>query len=246
MDRSATVFVVDDDIDVRRALSRLLQSAGYETRGFASSAEFLAEHDPDVAGCVILDLAMPGISGLEVQAALTACGRCRPVIFLSGNGSIATTVAAMRAGAVTFLTKPARKHDLFAAIDEGLRIDAESRARISLHRDIEERLATLTPREREVLLHVVAGRLNKQTAADLGTVVKTIKVHRARIMKKMGARSLAQLVRLATSVGIVAPSYDGDGESANEVSSAAHQSERPRVIDTQRSLFSRSAGGSLL
>jgi FixJ family two-component response regulator len=241
------VFLVDDDADVRRSLGRLLRSAKYDTRVFGSSAEFLAVHDPELAGCLILDLAMPDMNGLEVQASLAASGCPRPVIFLSGNGSIATSVTAMRAGAVTFLTKPVENRDLFAAVDEGLRLDAEERTRGSHRHAVAERLATLTPRERQVLAHVVAGRLNKQIAADLGTVVKTIKVHRARVMQKMGVRSLAQLVRMAASVDI--------GASAEQASAAPRlgpwvgrgaQNSRPNAIETPRSLFSRAAGGSLL
>ena len=245
---SATVFVVDDDWCVRRALSRLLQSARYQTQSFGSSSEFLAAYDPDAAGCVLLDLAMPDMSGLDLQAYLAASGWFRPIIFLSGKGSIATSVAAMRAGAVTFLTKPAVSRDLFAAIDEGLRIDAQERARGTLHRDAEERLATLTPREREVLCHVVAGRLNKQIAADLGTVVKTIKVHRARVMRKMGARSLAQLVRLATSVGIAAPAHEyvSSDMPCAHLGPWAEPIDHPTPSETAKPLLSRPVGGSFL
>lgn len=198
----AIVFIVDDDADVRRALQRLLRSAAYETRAFGSAADFLAAHDPGIVGCVILDLAMPELNGLEVQAALTTSGCHRPIIFLSGNGSIATSVSAMRAGAVNFLTKPVENSELFAAVEEALSIDVAERRMESLRHAAAERLGTLTPRERQVLDHVVAGRLNKQIAADLGTVEKTIKVHRARVMQKMGTRSLAELVRLAVCVGI--------------------------------------------
>src|SRR5262245_30981225 len=183
----ATVFVVDDDAEVRRALGRLLRSAGYETRTFGSAIEFLAAHDPEPAGCIILDLAMPELDGLEVQASLAASGCRRPIIFLTGNGSIPMTVMAIKAGPVNFLTKPVEDRKLFAAVEEALRIDAAERQRGSLHHDVAERLGTLTPRERQVLERVVAGRFNKQIAADLGTVEKTIKVHRARVMHKMGA-----------------------------------------------------------
>jgi FixJ family two-component response regulator len=202
---SATLFIVDDDPDVRRALDRLLQSTGYNVQTYSSSREFLAAHDPTRPGCVILDLAMPDFDGLQLQASLVASGCARPIIFLSGNGSIATSVSAMRAGAVTFLTKPIEHRLLIAAVEEGLRIDAVERANQALQQDIEKRIDSLTPRERQVFAHVVAGRLNKQIAADLGTVVKTIKVHRARVMHKMGVRSVAQLTRLAASVGIELP-----------------------------------------
>lgn len=241
----STVFVVDDDADVRRALGRLLRSVAYETQLFSSSGEFLAAHDSELPGCLILDLAMPEMNGLEVQASLAATGCHRPIIFLSGNGSIATSVTAMRAGAVTFLTKPVENCDLFAAVDEGLRLDAEERARGLRRHAVSERLATLTPRERQVLTHVVAGRLNKQIAADLGTVVKTIKVHRARVMQKMGVRSLAQLVRIATSVGVDVPT-ELPAAALRSTQRLASQNDRPNVIDKPRSLFFRSAGGSLL
>jgi len=203
MDKSlATVFIVDDDADLCRAVSRLLNSAGYHTRTFSSSAGFLAGHDPEPPGCIVLDLSMPDLDGFEVQAALAASGCLRPIIFLTGNGSIAVTVTAMRAGAVNFLVKPVEESRLFEAVEEALKIDAAERQTGRLRRALVERLATLTPREREVLEHVVRGRLNKQIAADLGTVEKTIKVHRARVMHKMGARSLAELVQLAGSAGI--------------------------------------------
>jgi FixJ family two-component response regulator len=199
---TAIIYIVDDDADVCRALSRLLRSAGYDARIFTSSAQFLSAHDPLLHGCVVLDFAMPEINGLQVQAALARSGCRRPIVFLSGQGDIPSSVDAMRGGAVTFLTKPVPKRELFAAIEEGLRVDLALRHQTSLQDAVLGRLATLTPREREVLSGVVAGRLNKQIAADLGTVVKTVKVHRARMMQKMGARSLAQLVRLAICVGI--------------------------------------------
>jgi FixJ family two-component response regulator len=200
----STVFIVDDDPDVCRAMSRLLRSAGYRTRTYGSATTFLAEHDADVSGCLILDLAMPGHDGLEVQAMLSSSGCRRPVIFLTGNASIPMTVAAIRAGAVNFLTKPVSERHLFEAVEEALRIDAAERSDGRWRHAVRQRLASLTPREREVLEHVVRGRLNKQIAADLGTVEKTIKVHRARVMHKMGARSLAELVQLAGTVGILA------------------------------------------
>jgi FixJ family two-component response regulator len=196
---AATVFIVDDDADVRRALARLLHSEGYQTRTFGSAAEFLAGHDPDPPGCILLDLAMPGPGGLEVQASLVRAGCSRPIIFLSGNGSIEMSVAAIRAGAVNFLTKPVDHYALFAALEEALGIDCAERCRRSRRRAVEERLGRLTPRERQVLEHVVAGRLNKQIAASLGTVEKTIKVHRARVMHKMGAHSVAELVRITST-----------------------------------------------
>jgi FixJ family two-component response regulator len=224
MDKSlATVFIVDDDADLCRAVSRLLNSAGYQTRTFSSSAAFLAGHDPEPPGCIILDLSMPDLDGFEVQAALAASGSLRPIIFLTGNGSISVTVTAMRAGAVNFLVKPVEELRLFEAVEEALTIDAAERHSGRLRRALVERLGTLTPREREVLEHVVRGRLNKQIAADLGTVEKTIKVHRARVMHKMGARSLAELVQLAGSAGIGV-------QLANELHS---QSEGKAIADSR-------------
>jgi FixJ family two-component response regulator len=198
----ATVFVVDDDVDLCRAVRRLLSSAGYQTRTYSSSAEFLADHDPELPGCILLDLWMPDLGGFEVQAALAAAGCLRPIVFLTGYGSIPVTVTAMRAGAVDFLVKPVEESRLFAAVDEALQIDAAERQARDVRRALAQRVATLTPREREVLEHVVRGRLNKQIAGDLGTVEKTIKVHRARVMHKMRARSLAELVQLAGTAGI--------------------------------------------
>jgi FixJ family two-component response regulator len=200
---SATIFIVDDDDDICRALSRLLRSAGYSTRTFSSTSEFLEQYDPEPPGCILLDLTMPEHDGLEVQAMLASAGSKRPIIFLTGNGSIPATVAAIRAGAINFLTKPVTEPRLFEAVDEALRIDARRRSIGRQSLVLKERLESLTPRERQVLEQVIRGRLNKQVAADLGTVEKTIKVHRARVMKKMGARSLAELVQLATSAGLL-------------------------------------------
>jgi FixJ family two-component response regulator len=199
---TATIYIVDDDADVCRALGRLLRSAEYDVRIFTSAGQFLSAHDPMLHGCVVLDFAMPEINGLQVQAALAKSGCRRPIVFLSGQGDIPASVGAMRGGAVTFLTKPVPKRELFAAIEEGLRVDIALRHQSSVQDAVLGRFATLTPRERQVLAGVVAGRLNKQIAADLGTVVKTVKVHRARVMQKMGARSVAQLVRLAICVGL--------------------------------------------
>jgi len=202
-----TVFLVDDDADVLKALARLLRASGYDSREFASSKEFLREHDASMPGCAIFDVAMPDLDGLALQQALTAKGIERPVIFLTGRGDIPTSVQAMKAGAVDFLTKPVDADALLVAIDnarERESRDREARAEMDFFTG---RLATLTPREREVFGHVIAGRLNKQIAYDLGTVEKTIKVHRSRMMEKMGVRSLAELVRLAERAGIEVRRY---------------------------------------
>jgi len=194
----ATVYVVDDDPGVRRALERLLDSAGYRATTFGSAAEFLAGHDPNSSGCLILDLALPGCGGLDLQSVLNASEGGLPIIFLSGCGSIPVSVQAMKAGAVTFLTKPVREWELVAAVREALSLDARWRRSRALRARTQTRIASLTPREREVLDHIIDGNLNKQIAAKLGTVEQTVKVHRARVMKKMGARSVAELVRFAT------------------------------------------------
>jgi FixJ family two-component response regulator len=200
--RPATVFVVDDDPDVRRALARLLRAAGCGVSAFGSAAEFLSAYDPEAPGCLILDVVMPGIDGLELQAALRAAACPLPIVFLSGSADIPMSVQAMKAGAVTFLTKPVEDSMLIAAVAEALKVDEVTRRAQSFDRPLQKRLSTLTPREREVLAHVVAGQLNKQIAADLGTAEKTVKVHRSRVMRKMGARSVAELVQLANRVGI--------------------------------------------
>src|SRR5262249_7547927 len=153
---------------------------------FRSSQEFLAGHDPDLPGCVVLDLSMPGLDGLELQHALAASGRPRPIVFVSGHGDVSTSVRAMKAGAVDFLTKPVNEDDLLNAVGRAIESDRQMREAWAELQAVGLRLATLTRREREVLEHVVAGRLNKQIAAELGTVEKTIKVHRSRMMEKMG------------------------------------------------------------
>lgn len=210
-----TVFIVDDDPDVRTSTARLLRSANYEAVTFESAAEFLANHATEVPGCIILDVAMAGLSGLQLQARLVEGGCVRPIIFLTGVGNVPTSVKAMKAGAVNFLTKPVEEDELFAAIEEAIRLDQAGRRVHSRKQIIARRLEKLTPREREVFELVIAGRLNKQIAAALGTVEKTIKVHRARVMHKTGARTVAELVQLAACVGIVAmpplrrPTYEG-------------------------------------
>ena len=197
-----TVFLVDDDVRVVKALSRLLRGRGYTVEAYTSPQQFLDEHDGLSPGCAVLDLAMPGFDGLELQQALAERGLTRPIIFLTGNGDIPTTVRAMRAGAVDFLTKPASVSELVAAIERAQASDLAYRQTQSELSALESRIATLTPREREVLAHVVAGKLNKQIAHELGTVEKTIKFHRGSLMRKLGVRMVADLVRLADKVGI--------------------------------------------
>ena len=197
-----TIYLVDDDNGVVKALSRLLRSNGYDVRSYTSPQEFLAHHDAAVPGCAVLDVSMPGLDGLELQQALTIAGSHRPVIFITGKGDIPTSVRAMKAGAIDFLTKPLENRILLDAIRRAEMHDVVSRQVQIEFTSIQTKIATLTPREREVLTHVVAGRLNKQIAGDLGTVEKTIKVHRGRMMEKLGVRTVADLVRMAQKAGI--------------------------------------------
>ena len=196
-----TVFLVDDDAGVMKALSRLLRARGFEVQAFTSPQVFLAGHDVSIPGCAVFDVSMPDLDGLELQQALTAGGSQRPIIFLT-KGDIPTSVRAMRAGAIDFLTKPVSDADLLAAIARAEKADAETRRTSAELDSINARFAVLTPREREVMTHVIAGRLNKQIAGDLGTTEKTIKVHRGRVMEKLGVRSVADLVRLAEKARI--------------------------------------------
>jgi len=204
MDGMFTVFLVDDDAGVLKALSRLLRAKGYDVRTFASAEAFLEGHDAAVAGCAVFDVAMPGLDGLALQQVFAAGGKQRPVIFLTGKGDVQKSVRAMKAGAVDFLTKPVRDKDLLDAIARAERQDAGTRQTSAEVAAIEAKIATLTPREREVLTHVIAGRLNKQIAGDLGTVEKTIKVHRGRMMEKLGVHTIVDLVRLAEKAGVKA------------------------------------------
>lgn len=190
----ATVYVVDDDDAVRASLELLLRSAGHRVHGFASAAEFM-DGGPPGAGCLLLDLRMPGMSGLDVQAELHARGDALPVIFISGHGDVAAASRALRAGAVDFVEKPYDATTLLERIDEALQRDREERRRRTRRAELLARLDTLTPREREVLDGVAAGAASKVIAADLGISERTVELHRARAMKKMAARSPAELVR---------------------------------------------------
>jgi FixJ family two-component response regulator len=198
-----TVFLVDDDPAVRKALTRLIKSAGYEVRTFASAREFLdSVRAADGPACLVLDIRMPGLSGLELQQKLQSANILLPIIFITGHGDIPMSVKAMKAGAVDFLPKPVKDTVLLRAIEQALARSADARAEREVLEEIQSRVDSLTPREREVMALVVRGLLNKQIAFELGTVEKTIKVHRARVMEKMQVKSLAELVRLAERLGI--------------------------------------------
>ena len=190
------VRIVDDDAAVLKSLDRLLRSAGFAVRTFPSSQDFLRQHDGSAPGCVVLDLSMPGIDGLQLQQALASSGDPCPIIFITGYGDVPTSVRAMKAGAVDFLTKPFDQQELLAAVRSAIDKDRSARAARAERSSIGVRVAALTPREREVMVHVVAGHLNKQIAAELGIAEKTVKVHRARVMKKLGVGSVAELALL--------------------------------------------------
>jgi FixJ family two-component response regulator len=203
--RAATVFVVDDEASVRKSLTRLLTSAGYVVETFASAREFLAFERPPGPGCVVLDVRMPGITGLELQEALAREAHHLSIVFITGHGDIRMGVRAMKDGAVDFLTKPFDDTDLLDAIGRAVAKDARDlgvEIRVS---DIRARVKLLSARETEVFALVVTGMLNKQVAGVLGIGEKTVKVHRARVMEKMRAKSVAELVRLADAVGILVP-----------------------------------------
>ena len=198
----AIVHVVDDDQSVRSSLVRLLRIAGFEARAYRSAGEFLLGSRGEGPGCIVLDVNMPGPSGLELHEALMKQGDTTPVVFLSGHGDIPMTVRAMKSGAVDFLTKPVKSADLLGAVRTALARDAEHRERGNRLRDLRARRDSLTEREREVFVRVTEGRLNKQIAADLGTSERTIKAHRARVMQKMEVRTVAELIRAADQLKV--------------------------------------------
>jgi FixJ family two-component response regulator len=201
-DQASMVFVVDDDPSVRRAIKRLVESVGLQVELFGSAAEFMDSSRPDVVSCLVLDIRLPGMSGLDFQRELARARDEIPTIFITAHGDIPMTVRAMKAGAVEFLTKPFRDQDLLDAIQVALQRDHARRQRQAEAATLQERLESLTPREREVLPRVVSGLLNKQIAAEIGTTEATVKVHRSQLMRKMGADSLPQLVRMAEKIGI--------------------------------------------
>jgi RNA polymerase sigma factor (sigma-70 family) len=196
MDMQPVVFLVDDDPAILEALGRLLRVEGFTVRTWNSGLQFLKEHQPEIPGCLVVDVRMPDLDGLELQRALRDSGSERPIVFVTGQGDITMTVQAMKAGAVSFLPKPVRRAELVSAIREAIAKDENNRAARLERRDVELRVEKLTPRERQVLKLVTRGLLNKQIAAELGAAEKTIKVHRARVMQKMQVRSAAALVGL--------------------------------------------------
>jgi len=191
-----TVFVVDDDEGVRNSLRFLLKSVGLTTRALASASEFLEVYKQNQLGCLVLDVRMPGMSGIELQQQLNLRGATIPVIFITGHGDIPMAVEAMQHGAFDFLQKPFRDQDLIDRIQRALERDAKNRAALTQHAKIRERFESLTPREREVLTLMTRGKPNKVMAAELGVSQRTVEIHRARVMEKSGADSLAQLVRM--------------------------------------------------
>jgi FixJ family two-component response regulator len=197
----STVFLLDDEPGMIKALTRLLKAEGFTVQAFTSAKAFLESYSPETLSCLVLDVAMPELNGLELQERLTRSGVLVPIVFLTGHGDIPMSVQAIKAGAVDFLTKPVKDADLLRAVRAALQRAIEQRELISEIALLRRRYSNLTPRESEVMALVVAGQLNKQIAADLGTGEHTIKVHRARVMEKMGVESLADLVRAAERLG---------------------------------------------
>ena len=194
------VSVVDDDAAVLKAIDRVLRSAGYAVRTFPSSHEFLHKRDADTPGCLVVDLRLPGLDGLQLQEALATIGDPCPVVFITGDADVLASVKAMKAGAIDFLVKPFDREQLLSAVRIALDKDRTARMQRAAHSSIGARVSALTPREKQVMAHVIAGHLNKQIAAELGISEKTVKVHRARVMKKMGVASVAELVTRVSSV----------------------------------------------
>jgi FixJ family two-component response regulator len=197
------VFVVDDDQSFRRSTERLLRLAGYEVQSFASAQEFLSGSRPDIPACLVTDLRMPGLNGLDLQSELARTGWQIPIIFITGHGDVPTSVRAMKAGAIEFLTKPFCEHEFLHAVAKALERDRVERNHRAVLASLRMRYETLTPREREVMHYVLGGMLNKQIAATLNTRENTVKFHRANIMEKMQAQSLAALVRMAGNLGLL-------------------------------------------
>jgi FixJ family two-component response regulator len=196
------VFVVDDDASMRKALGNLIQSVGLRVEAFASAPEFLAVKLPEVPCCLVLDIRLPGLSGLDFQAKLASANIAIPIIFITGHGDIPMSVQAMKAGAIEFLPKPFRDQDLLDAVRVALERDQTRHEGEKTRSDLRAKFETLTPREQEVMACVTGGLMNKQIAAEIGITENTVKVHRGNVTRKMGARSLAELVRMADLLGV--------------------------------------------
>jgi RNA polymerase sigma factor (sigma-70 family) len=198
-----TVIIVDDDAQMRESLRNLIRSVGLRVELFASAREFVQSQHPDAPSCLVLDVRMPGLSGLDLQRQASEAGLEIPIIFITGHGDIPMSVRAMKAGAVEFLTKPFRDQDLLDAIQQALERSRKAREQQAATEELRRRFESLTPREREVMERVVAGLLNKQIGAELGTSETTVKIQRHQVMEKMGAGSLPELVRMADRLGII-------------------------------------------
>jgi FixJ family two-component response regulator len=197
-----TIFIIDDDASMRRALSYLLQSAGYKVKTYASAEEFQRRERYDGVGCIILDVRMPGLSGMDLQEKLMRSDYLMPIIFLTGHGELSMGVQAMKKGAIDFLTKPCDDEQLLGAVHNAIEKDLQERGSFEEKQEIRRRIELLTPRENEILRYVIAGMLNKQIAGKLGIAEPTVKIHRGRIMEKLCAESVADLVRLSAKAGV--------------------------------------------
>ena len=204
-DNASVVFVIDDDASIRKSLSSLLRSVGLHVEVFSPPSEFLGSKLPNAPSCLVLDVRLPGVSGLDFQGELAKSNIEIPIVFITGHGDIPMTVQAMKAGAIEFLTKPIRDQDLLDAVQAGLTRDRARRARLTSVSDLKKHFDSLTAREKEILALVSSGLINKQAAAELGVTEVTVKVHRGNVMRKMGAHSLAELVRMADALGIRRP-----------------------------------------
>ena len=204
-----TIFIIDDDAVLRRALVRLLRTHGWRTAEYAAAEDFLLQRDPAAPGCLVLDVGLPGLDGLALQRRLAQDGPALPIVFLTGRGDIPMSVQAVKAGAVDFLTKPVAAESLLAAVRAGVDRDAQSRWALVQSEALRRRFASLTPREREVLAALAQGRLNKQIASDLNIVEQTVKFHRARIMERMQAHTVAELMHMAAMLELSAPGASG-------------------------------------
>jgi FixJ family two-component response regulator len=203
LDATSTILVIDDDVDLRNSLGRLLRSVGLNAKLFASVSDFLKSEPTEGPSCLVLDVRLPGQSGLEFQRELAAAGRELPIIFITGHGDIPMSVQAMKSGAIEFLTKPIRDQELLDAIQCGLARDRVRRESENALAGIRKRFATLSPREREIMIHVARGRLSKQIGGDIGIAEATVKVHRSRAMRKMKARSLPEFGQMAAKLKLI-------------------------------------------